>query len=233
MDALHKMEIVWPSAGRALELLRGAKVNLEEAELIKLANHPDRHKRSAEDILDDSFERNHLSNNANPDYLSLRTHSYGAPNNYHAVYSDTGSMQQQQQQPPSASPSSNPNAPYFANGYERWPSDNANNLSYPATLSTSVLPQLYSTGIVDERAPHVSSHNRLQSTTDQHGHPHRYPQYWNDYSTFPQLGTAYGALNDQIPMPQQHPSSSQPQIYLPEQYNIYSTPPSSLGCLHF
>lgn len=220
MEALQSMAIVWPSAGRALELLRGSKVNLEEGDLTRLSNHPDRNKRSAEQSMDteDAFERGHLSNGT-ADYLNLRPPNFGSTN--------YGNGQESYPQGIDLQPSvpSNSVVPYFSQ-FDRWPSENPNSMSFPGTLSTSVLPQLYSTGLVDERSPSVN--NRVQAQSDEHGHSHtqRYPQFWADYSTFPQLGTAYSSVSglpDQVPAhsqptaPQIHPSA----MYLHDQYNIY------------
>ncbi|TFK31644.1 fungal-specific transcription factor domain-containing protein [Crucibulum laeve] len=212
MDALRMMEIVWPSAGRALELLRGAKVNLEESELAMLANHADRNKRPAEQSLDDSFERSHPSATA-MDYASLRASH--VPTNYPSteVYNADGYTNH------------SPLVPASSSNYRQWPSDSINSHSFNTPLSTSVLPQLYSTGLVDERA---SSSNRIHSHSDQQNHGHgntRYPQYWNDYSTFPQLGTAYGGIHEQSSVPQQQQQSTS-QMYMSDQhYNIYNNQP--------
>jgi len=210
MEALKGMEIVWPSAGRALELLRGSKVNLEEKELATLSNHPDRHKRSAEQSLDDSFDRGHLPNDS-ADFVTLPPNNYDPTTNYS---SDIGVYNIEMQ--PGVSAVANP-VPYFSS-YERWPLDNVTSPAFSGTLSTSVLPQLYSTGLFDERGSSVNT--RVSANVNQPGHDqnHRYPQYWNDYSAFPQLGTAYG-LYDQASVPQPSPSS---QMFLPDQYNMYS-----------
>lgn len=88
---------------------------------------------------------------------------------------------------------------------------------FSGPLSTSVLPQLYSTGLVDEQGLQssltASSHRPSQTQTHRpvHAHPqpqypHQYshaskvppqvqpqPQYWSDYSTFSQLGTTADA----------------------------------------
>jgi hypothetical protein len=47
------LQITWPSAGRAWELLNLARINMKEAELSRLENHPDRNKRSAPEDTDD------------------------------------------------------------------------------------------------------------------------------------------------------------------------------------
>ncbi|TFK71119.1 hypothetical protein BDN72DRAFT_479127 [Pluteus cervinus] len=221
MDALRMMETVWPSAGRGLELLRGSKVNLGENEMSTLSNPPDRHKRSAEQSLDDSFENAHPShlangtsstNNGNGDdngIFDLRSQNFGATTHYStptSIYppatapgaaTATGPDSEMHHPGPSEAVASPHN--YFAS-YERWPSDHSN-LGFSGTLSTSVLPQLYSTGLVDDRVSTAQSHHRLHAShsanhSNGNGQAPRYPQFWNDYSTFSQLGHAYSALHE-------------------------------------
>lgn len=213
MDSLRMMEIVWPSAGRALELLQGAKVNLEESDLVALSSHPDRHKRSAEQPLNDAFDRSHPSNDGmTQDYLELRPPNYNSHYNNHSAYQTTGLEVP-------ASAAGDLQAPYVSS-YDRWPSENLNTYSFSGPLSTSVLPQLYSTGLVDERGS--SSSQRVHPNPDQGrtNNAGRYPQFWNDYSTYSQLGTAYGTYPEQTPIPPQQPA--QTQMYMPESYNLYS-----------
>jgi len=52
MDALKQMEVLWPSAGRAWELLHGANVEVHDSELAKLVGADSRRKRAAKDVLD-------------------------------------------------------------------------------------------------------------------------------------------------------------------------------------
>lgn len=175
----------------------------------------DRRKRSAEQPLNDAeFDRNVPSEtNVNQDYLELRPPTYNSHYNSHNVYPPSG----HEVQPSVPTPSSH--VPYMPS-YDRWPSENINQFAFSGPLSTSVLPQLYSTGLVDDRGSSAGS--RVHSHSDQvrASHATRYPQYWNDFSTFPQLGSAYGNFHEQAPTPQQQSSS---QIYLPEPYNnLYS-----------
>jgi hypothetical protein len=221
MDSLHRMEIVWPSAGRALELLRGSKLYRDQVEAERrLSLHPDRQqqKRVAERELDDALELRyqvHLPGAA-VTMASLgggsvgrraRMHSrvlgggghVGDPTTaagamgFSSVMGDGGGL----------------GAALFPAMYDPWAVEV--DPQYPATLSTSVLPQLYSTGFVDE------SHGAHQAYTLQHPQPYSismaghaggqtqqqhypqrtqkqttpiYPQFWNDFSsaTFPQLG---------------------------------------------
>ncbi|KAF5384170.1 hypothetical protein D9615_003165 [Tricholomella constricta] len=222
MDVLRMMEVLWPSAGRALELLRGSKVNMQAADLGLLTSNIDRRKRSAEQPLNDAFDRAVQSENAmNQNYLELRP-PYTSQYTSHTAYTPAGHEIHSHTAP------SPPQVPYLptSSSYERWPSENsnANSFGFPGTLSTSVLPQLYSTGLVDERnssaAHRVHAHHPDQPRTSHN--TNRYPQYWNDFSTFPQLGTAaYGGYHEPAAVsPQQHSSSS--HMYLSEPYNLYS-----------
>ncbi|TFK53184.1 hypothetical protein OE88DRAFT_1657100 [Heliocybe sulcata] len=209
VDALEKMEMVWPSAGRARELIHGSRAWSSDAA------HPRpeyssylRHKRPHDD--GESVEHGHLPVLES----SLRRSSY-SPSSGHGYPLSGVDM------PPSDIPS------YFP-----WAGDSA--LSFSGSLSTSVLPQQYSTGLVDERTP--ASMSRGQ-------HPEgavngRYPQFWNDYSTLGQLGsTSYGVpVLPEIAQPQQHhqqhhtPSSSHGQhspMYLHDHYHMFNNLPPS------
>jgi hypothetical protein len=218
MEALKKMEIVWPSAGRALELLAGSKVHKQEPEFANLSNHPDRHKRLAEQALDseDAYDRDHLSNHTT-DYLTARSQTFD-----NAQYADGQHLFESGGNFQPGAATVNGGMSFFPS-YERWPSDNDVSHPFPGTISTSVLPQLYSTGLVDE---HAAPGVRFHANTTERGHApnSRYPQYWNDYSTFPQLGTAYGnmpSLHDQSQVQQQQIQTPF-NMYLPDQYHIYS-----------
>ena len=75
------------------------------------------------------------------------------------------------------------------NSYERVPSDPAA-MGLPVGLSTSVLPQQYSTGLVDDRVI-MNSHRSPAHVDEGQG---RYTQYWSDYSMGHQssmLGSMY------------------------------------------
>lgn len=205
------MEVVWPSAGRALELLRGSKVTENTKEVSQLSAHPVRHKRSADQALGahESFALDQPSNNnlEYPDigYLADRTYSADAI---------------------SPLPRSSSMSPYHDYYSHRDPESGA--ISFPGTLSTSVLPQLYSTGLAGS---YSSINNRLLSQNDSQqpnsgGFP---PQFWNDFTSapFPQLGTAYTnpqGLPDQNLVPQTTASS------YPAEYMMYST---SLSASYF
>ncbi|KAG5636298.1 hypothetical protein H0H81_008497 [Sphagnurus paluster] len=208
MDVLGMMEVLWPSANRALELLRGSKFKMQEEDLALLSKNTDRRKRSAEYSLDDAFDRN-VPFSMHQDYLEMRPPPYTSQYGGQSIYP-------QEIQPPTSLP------------VDRWPAENSNGSSFgfSGTLSTSVLPQLYSTGLVDDR--HSYTIHRPQASHQNHQHPrpsqntNRYPQYWNDFSTFPQLGSAYGTYQQPSVSQPQHSSSSSHMYLASEPYSIYS-----------
>jgi len=213
MDALRYMEVVWPSAGRALELLLGSKVPSEEPLPPRPSQLPDRQKRPADHSFDDNdaLEQRDPLPTLRTSYVPARSNSY--PSSHYPpvqdAYLDGLDLNQ--------STSSASNLPFYPS-HQRWPSNGYTAAPFPGPLSTSVLPQLYSTGLVDE---HVSDprYRGQQTVNEQPNGPGRYPQYWNDLATFPQLGSAYGTVTtdaDQGPMAQ--PAS----LYLSDQYNIYN-----------
>ncbi|PBK76122.1 hypothetical protein ARMSODRAFT_950512 [Armillaria solidipes] len=200
MEVLKAMAVLWPSAGRAHELLRGAEVN--SGHQIRPAEPPkpvDRYKRPAEGSLDDRS-------------VGMQTYP-GRPSNYTSnlhppqVYSVNGTAEVQYTQPSS----------YYSSYDRPWASEHSNhNVAYPGPLSTSALPQVYSTGLSDAR-PSLSRNVS-------HGvEPHpRYPQYWNDYST-------YSPLNHGVEYPQTgaEPQNPLTNLFMPEQYNVYNNTTSS------
>jgi hypothetical protein len=226
------MEVVWPSAARANELLCGSNVmanpsNSSQAHLSSISH--ERQKRAAEDLADDAYERSQLQVRPSSNSPALgqgyantwrSTQLSGAPLDAgHAQDFSTGHQADFAEAPVSASSSS----------YYPWPSDGASYPSFPGTLSTSVLPQLYSTGLIDEnRIGHSLSSTSHQAQPRLSGHGSgsgayahtgsgRYPQFWNDYTSFPQMGMAYS-------QPQSQPESSHQQdVYMSGQYGgIYS-----------
>jgi hypothetical protein len=226
MDALEMMATIWPSAHRALQLLRGAKVNLQGSEILTQSNSAVRQKRSAENSLNDS---EHINRRYLPNQNHLDAQTTYAPasrpsefsSNYLYPTIDTYT-QASSTHPPHASPTlaavpstaSSANYRWHAEDYHSQHSFNTN-----TPLSTSVLPQVYSTGFGDDRT-HVS-HHRVNSQPDHSSHTvtNRYPQYWNDYSTFPQLGQAYPNVHDNGQPP--HPPINSQLYAAPEQYSLY------------
>ncbi|RXW19674.1 hypothetical protein EST38_g6187 [Candolleomyces aberdarensis] len=224
MDALEMMATIWPSAHRALQLLRGAKVNLQGSEILAQSNSAVRQKRSAENSLNDS---EHINRRYLPNHLDTQTTYTPAsrPSEFSSNYLyptiDTYT-QASSTHPSHASPTlaavpstaSSANYRWHAEDYHSQHSFTSN-----TPLSTSVLPQVYSTGFGDDRT-HVS-HHRVNSQPDHSSHTvtNRYPQYWNDYSTFPQLGQAYPTVHDNSQPP--HPPINSQLYAAPEQYSLY------------
>lgn len=200
INMLERMHYIWPSAWRANELLQGSKA-ASLSPTMPSAPTPERHKRTAESMDDDS-------------------HSAGRP------VSEAVFGQQQGPSQPYAGPSSgvaqpafplelslSPTAdqPAFYPPYSRWTPD-SQVPSIPGNLSTSALPQTYSTGLVDDR--HQRNHDR----------PSRYPQYWNDYSALGQMDSTYGmpVLNDMVPQQPAAHGQVDPQMYAQDQYTLFS-----------
>ncbi|KAI0694111.1 fungal-specific transcription factor domain-containing protein [Cytidiella melzeri] len=192
-EMLERMQRVWPSAWRAKELIHGSKVQaLKETE----ASSPERSKRAAETPSEDTLSHPRLSAGA----------VYRQPP---PVYTDIG---------PSSTHSSYPldldmqatESPTFYQSYPRWAADSSMP-SMSSNLSTSVLPQTYSTGLVDER---------MHRHPDRHG---RYPQYWNDYSALGQMDPTYAmpVIGELVPQHSGDTQASQ-QMYVQDQYTIYS-----------
>lgn len=243
MDALQDMEVVWPSAARAHELLQGSNVmeNTPNSSQARLSfTSPERQKRTASHSVDseDAYERSQLQVLPPSSSPHVPTSGQGYANTWrstqfsgtshgvsHAQESGAGHHGDFAGVPMSTSQSQSQSSSYYP-----WPSDGSSYLSFPGTLSTSVLPQMYSTGLVDERRVGnslSSTSHQGQSRLNVHGsgsgsYEHagtgRYPQFWNDYTSFPQMGMAYSQPHSQQQTPQQQDSS-----YMSGQYGgIYS-----------
>lgn len=186
------MQRVWPSAWRANELLHGTKV-LSHSESSE--SSPERTKRAAEPSEEDTIHETGPLNGQV--YRHAQVFPETANSNVQPTYPLSLDL------PPSGSPT-------FFQSYPRWAPDNALP-AIGANLSTSVLPQQYSTGLVDER---VQRNSERQS---------RYPQYWSDYTALGQMDTTYGmpVIGDLVP---QHSSNAQgeQQLYVADQYSLYS-----------
>lgn len=184
MESLKEMEIVWPAAGRALELLRDAQATLADAEADVSSSRGtvSTRKRSATQPLDDSFAPSPDSENL----LSLRQFAPPYENGHYGLEVRDSPITYY---PPSVS------------SYERWPTQDGGALTFQGVLSTAVLGPAYSTGLGDERHRPPS-----HPAEPRFGHPDQ--QYWNDYAAFPPLGPGYGELHDPALAAQ-----TDPQIY--------------------
>jgi hypothetical protein len=227
MDALKKMEIVWPSAGRALDLLAGSKFNLQEAELTALSHHQGHRKRSAAQALEAESSKQGQGPSGAADYPPLRSQDYDTP----AKYVNDGDKQAYTNgvDLPSGVPYVNDagNSVSYMQSYARWPSDGNITQPFPGSLSTSVLSQLYSTGLVDGHVPPgIHMYSNAYDRHDVYEKGSRYSQYWNHYVATPQLATGYGHVPvDLDQQTQAHPGqvrANPPTPYLAEQYNPYS-----------
>jgi hypothetical protein len=208
MEALKNMEVVWPSAGRALELLRGSKVYLEEPMSSQPSGLPDRHKRGADQSFetDDASERDHPDSQRH-DYMAARpnTHRSSSYPDLQEGFLDAFDL--------NTATSSTSSLPYYSS-HERWPSNGYSTASFPGPLLA--MPQLYNTGVVDDQAAGIRYRGQ-QVADDQASGSARYPQYWNDLSPFSQLGPTYGAA------PMQADQGAVPQpLYMSGQYNLYN-----------
>ncbi|KAG8215978.1 hypothetical protein J3R82DRAFT_7961 [Butyriboletus roseoflavus] len=238
MDALQDMETVWPSAARANELLRGcdplhksASKHVHFRQLVTRQSGHERQKRAAEHAADseDAYGRSYM-------HMPSASGSCLAPSQPYAqawrstqfapMSQETGPRQPGEFSSTTSLSTAQPPS------YYPWPSDGGAYVPFPGTLSTSVLPQMYSTGLIDERRlPHgLTSSQHEQPRLN--GHPPsggqggydsasggRYPQFWNDYTSFPQMGMAYGQSSGA-------PAQGQDGMYLNGQDgSIYDNPP--------
>lgn len=239
MQALEDMEIVWPSAARAHELLRTCNPLSRSPSRPRphYAASPSGQKRTAEHLAEtggsqygqsQSAHVTALPRDANPVVPSQAPYAPAWRSTQYGTSATPSPDEFPQGVPPGQSSSFSP-----------WNDDGGSGpyLPYPGTLTTSVLPQTYSTGLVDERrqAQSVTSHHGQGRL---HGHPNegehgydqvsgaRYPQYWNDYTPFGQLGIMYTHPEGRHSSQPSHPS--QVEMYLNGQYgNIYNNHPPS------
>ncbi|PPQ69684.1 hypothetical protein CVT25_012922 [Psilocybe cyanescens] len=234
MNALRAMKVVWPSAARALDLFGGAKADASaDAEPIPLRHIPmERHKRIAENTLDDNTFGNNtrsLQHSFSNEYLREQLRPRGSihqqPPFQHDSGNNTFADSEPAYLPPPTSSSSLPITNMGANTNYTWQGSDMNPHSFNGPLSTAVLPQIYSTGLIDEGIQ--ASHTRLHSShnaTDQHSQPHsrRYPPQYFDYTTYPsQLGSGYD-VSQSVQVSQQQSQTS--QMFIADQYSMYSKP---------
>ncbi|KAG6380094.1 hypothetical protein JVT61DRAFT_8179 [Boletus reticuloceps] len=243
MDALQDMDGVWPAALRAHELLSGCDPLNKDAfkhpqfgQLVTRQNGQERQKRAAEHAADseDAYQRSQMHVPSSGGNSLAASQPYAQP--WRSTQFTPISQETEPGQPGDFSPTTSLQASQPS--YYTWPSDGASYVAFPGTLSTSVLPQMYSTGLIDERRlPHLTSSQHGQTRSNGHsaggvvgggqaGYESasggRYPQFWNDYTSFPQMGMAYG----QSPGV---PTQGQQGMFLNGQYGgIYdnSPPPS-------
>jgi hypothetical protein len=195
MDVLQRMSIAWPSAGRAWELLYGSKANVHDSVCsLSTTDVVRTQKRSADHFLDDDaslyqVELPSMAPGERPEAL------HGQPQTEQG--STLGSSQN------------------FYSFSDRWPGDGCPG-DFPGSLSTSVLPQQYSTGFLDRVAVRGSNASppagvgvgsQQELSVGRRG----YPRYWNDYSTLSQIGAPFaGSLEHESQQHQQPQSQTYP-----------------------
>jgi hypothetical protein len=209
MDVLLRMSVTWPSAGRAWELLHGSKANAQNAvcSLPTTDNNPIKaQKRTADHFLNDDPSIYHVG-------LQSVTRGEGLD-----VMHD-----ELRQQEPALSGSQN-----FFPLYDRWAGEGNIN-SFSGSLSTSVLPQQYSTGFVDRGPVRTSNTNPttgvgISSQQDSPLGRRGYPRFWSDYSALSQLGAPFA---NSVDLENQQHEQPQSQTYpISSQYSLYANLPS-------
>lgn len=200
MDILHRMQSIWPSAWRAYQLLQGSKVQSQDPRVSVSPGGTDRRKRSAENPLEQPQFPESL-------YRHPPTYARLPPSSHPPSHAQPGYI---------ALDMPSPEPQYFSE-FDRWgPSAAAGMHNYASgTLSTSVLPQQFSTGFVDERV------HRSQERTAQ-----RFPQYWNDYSALGQMDATYNVPpNGMVPTDAGSStgrSAQQAVVYPQDQFLVFS-----------
>jgi len=178
------MDVIWPSAGRAWELLNGSKVNSPALGPRVYSEHAmeRHHKRPADTQLPDNSQS---TGGQASGFNQVFTNGAGELGTYPSLVDP------------------NNNSPYY--DYNRW-LGSADLLGNSATnsLSTSLLPQQYSTGFAPGGVGRGGqSHRHRGGDTGT-----RYTQpLWTDPSTMGQLDPTYvGMLPQQSPQ-EQHPTA--------------------------
>lgn len=244
MDALSQIEITWPSASRALVLLRGSRKSAHEIPLttsLSTSALVDRSKRTAQDYIDDVAGRGHVSPSGLLDPnesvttdslysgLSLRDASaFSQPSYASDLYMPN----------PSSSVASHPSldsVPSFYSPYTaRWPGSTPapGSPSYNGgnSLNSVVLSSMFSTGMVPDRGYSANTRTSSSQSTLEHRRYPSQPQYqWQEptyYHQQPQTQTQSpshaGAGSRQQ---QQQPSSHQLYNSVAEQFHNIRAPP--------
>jgi len=238
MAALQGLDVVWPSAGRALALCKGANVNIDPlldgsrpfiAPAYPPERNPERNKRSAEQAVEESFggsqtpvvqsqfsymqpvRQGHSHSQSHGYPQAQSTTAYGEAPSYLGSTSRAG---------PSAMTGVATHLPPYS-----WQGDDINAHSFTTPLSTGLLPQTYSIGMIED---HIQQ-GRM-SEQSHLAHPHHARRYSTQYYEYPsnfQLSQGYELASPihASPQPPANAATSQsPQAYLSEQYNIYSKP---------
>lgn len=189
MEALRNMDVTWPSAGRAWELLNGNKVNTPGLSPKAYHEHPaqrqQHHKRSADTQLPDNSSGTGSGSQQASGFNQVFTNGASELGAYPSLVDPNNS------------------SPYY--DYNRW-LGSADLLGNAATnnLSTSLLPQQYSTGFAPGGMGRGGQGQRHRGGDTNA----RYTQpLWADPSAMGQLDPTYvGMLPQQSPQ-EQHPAA--------------------------
>ena len=186
MEALRNMDVIWPSAGRAWELLNGHKVNLPGFSPKMYSQYPaerqQHRKRSADTQLPDSAPSTSSGSQA-PGFNQTFANGVNELGTYPTLVDPNNA------------------SPYY--DYGRW-LGSADLLGNSATnsLSTSLLPQQYSTGFASGAGRGGQAHrHRGNGTSTRYSQP-----LWTDPSTMGQLDPTYVGMLPQQPSQEQHPT---------------------------
>ncbi|KAI0640400.1 fungal-specific transcription factor domain-containing protein [Trametes meyenii] len=236
MDILQRMRIIWSSAWRALELLHGAQAQLErpaELPLLRGSVSEPRQKRAAEEPIEEEMdvpERSRSALSQESTSMYRQTANYPVAGTPSQSQSPTQSQSQSQASHASSQsytlqmdlPQAGASSYIPAPSYDRWPTDSSTLSNFSGNLSTSVLPQQYSTGLVDERMGSSLSRNSERQST-------RYPQYWHDYSSLGQMETTYGVpvIGEMVPQHGNAQQGDQQSMYVQDQYAMFGNMPPS------
>ncbi|EIW53654.1 uncharacterized protein TRAVEDRAFT_174477 [Trametes versicolor FP-101664 SS1] len=232
MEVLQRMRVIWPSAWRALELLHGAKAQLErptaDAPPSRGPIPSPRNKRSAEEPIEEEVEEvpeRSRSTVSQDSVVYRQAASYPvatSPGQSHSQGQASHAPAGQGYALPMDLPQGGP-SPYMPPSYDRWAADTSALSNFSGSLSTSVLPQQYSTGLVDERMGSSLGRSAERQSA-------RYPQYWNDYSALGQMETTYGVpvMGEMVSPHGGAQQGDAPSMYVPDQYSMFGNmPPSS------
>jgi hypothetical protein len=214
MDVLQRLSMTWPSAGRAWELLYGSKANLKNT--VGSLTTPDivrTQKRTADHFLDDDVS-----------LYRVELHPTTQGGRSEVLHS----------QPPPEPESTLGSPQNFYPLCDRWPGEGGLS-DFAGSLSTSVLPQQYSTGFFDRgvvrgsnagSAADVGLGSQQESPVGRRG----FSRYWGDYSALSQLpvdAPFAGSIAHESQQHQQHHSQGYP---MSGQYSLYGERPCLFGC---
>jgi len=190
MKGLSDMGIIWPTAGRALTLFTGAKSETTDASMVELTRSSttarERNKRPAEhELVEDSFSIRDIITGpqlppANQAGQIPNTHFDFVPPRPQSVPNIDNSQ-------PQCSLLNRPVEDVYNGGRTYMPPplvtlvsaghasvENSSYLNAYPELSTTVLPQLYSSGLVDDLEGNLPN---MPSLTDLHQQPQGYQPY--------------------------------------------------------